>query len=77
MVWERLLAYVTGTVNEELLLRNEHLAAENRLQSRCSRADDASRRPALSERRAALKMQRERQTAGLQGLPIKGPRENS
>ena len=27
----RLLAYVTGMVNQELLLRNEYLAAENRI----------------------------------------------
>src|SRR6266480_1885112 len=27
----RLLAYVTGTVDQELLLRNEYLAAENRI----------------------------------------------
>ena len=27
--WVRLLAYVTGTVNQELLLQNEYLAAEN------------------------------------------------
>ena len=27
--WLRLLAYVTGSVNQELLLRNEYLAAEN------------------------------------------------
>jgi putative transposase len=27
----RLLAYVTGLVNQELLLRNEYLAAENRI----------------------------------------------
>jgi len=27
----RLLAYVSGTVNQELLLRNEHLATENRI----------------------------------------------
>jgi hypothetical protein len=26
MLWARLLAYVTGTVNQELLLRNEYLA---------------------------------------------------
>ena len=26
-----MLAYVTGSVDEELLLRNEYLAAENRL----------------------------------------------
>jgi hypothetical protein len=30
MLWARLLAYVTGTV-QELLLRNEYLAAENRI----------------------------------------------
>jgi hypothetical protein len=27
--WIRLLAYVTGSINQELLLRNEYLAAEN------------------------------------------------
>jgi putative transposase len=27
--WLRLLAYVTGSVNQELLLQNEYLAAEN------------------------------------------------
>ena len=31
MIWARMLAYVTGMVNQELLLRNEHLAAENRI----------------------------------------------
>ena len=31
MIWARMLAYVTGTVNQELLLRNEYLAAENRI----------------------------------------------
>jgi len=31
MTWAQLLAYVTGTVNQELLLRNEYLAAENRI----------------------------------------------
>ena len=31
MLWARLLDYVTGTVNQELLLRNEYLAAENRI----------------------------------------------
>jgi putative transposase len=29
--WLRLLAYVSGSVNQELLLRNEYLAAENRI----------------------------------------------
>ena len=31
MEWDRLLAYITGTVDQELLLRNEYLAAENRI----------------------------------------------
>jgi putative transposase len=31
MEWVRLLGYVTGTVDQELLLRNEYLAAENRI----------------------------------------------
>jgi hypothetical protein len=31
MIWAQLLAYVTGTVDQELLLRNEYLAAENRI----------------------------------------------
>ena len=30
MLWGRMLAYITGTVDQELLLRNEYLAAENR-----------------------------------------------
>ena len=29
--WVRLLAYVTGSVNQELLLQNEYLVAENRI----------------------------------------------
>jgi putative transposase len=31
MEWGRLLAFITGTVDQELLLRNEYLAAENRI----------------------------------------------
>jgi len=31
MDWARILAYITGTVDQELLLRNEYLAAENRI----------------------------------------------
>src|SRR5215470_5778261 len=31
MLWARMLAYVTGKVDQELLLRNEYLAAENRI----------------------------------------------
>ncbi len=29
--WARILAYITGTVDQELLLRNEYLATENRI----------------------------------------------
>jgi len=29
--WARILSFVTGLVNQELLLRNEYLAAENRI----------------------------------------------
>ena len=29
MDWARILAYITGTVDQELLLRNEYLATEN------------------------------------------------
>ena len=36
MDWPRILAYVTGTVDRELLGRNEYLAAENRASSRCN-----------------------------------------
>ena len=31
MFWARLLALIAGTVNQELLLKNEYLAAENRI----------------------------------------------
>jgi putative transposase len=31
MEWARILAYITGTVDQELLLRNEYLVAENRI----------------------------------------------
>ena len=31
MLWARMLSHVTGTVNQELLLRNEYLGAENRI----------------------------------------------
>ena len=31
MLWARMLAYVTGTVNQECQLRNEYLTAENRI----------------------------------------------
>ncbi len=36
MDWKTMLAYVTGSVDEELLGRNEYLVAENRiLRGRC------------------------------------------
>ena len=31
MLWARMVAYFTGTVDQELLLRNEYLGAENRI----------------------------------------------
>ena len=31
MDWPRILAYITGTLDQELLLRNEYLTAENRI----------------------------------------------
>ena len=31
MDWARILAYITGTVDQELLLRKEYLFAENRI----------------------------------------------
>ena len=31
MEWARILAYITGTVDQDLLLRNEYLVAENRI----------------------------------------------
>src|SRR6476619_5031642 len=31
MEWARILAYITGTVDQELLLRNEYLVTENRI----------------------------------------------
>jgi len=45
MKWARIPAYITGTVDHELLLRNEYLAADNRilngqLRGRLRLADD-------------------------------------
>jgi putative transposase len=31
MDWVRILAYITGTVDQELILRNAYLVAENRI----------------------------------------------
>jgi len=47
MDWTRILAYITGSVDQELLLRNEYLAAENRIMraqlNGCFRLSDAER----------------------------------
>jgi len=47
MEWTRILAYITGSVDQELLLRNEYLAAENRILraqlNGCLRLSDAER----------------------------------
>ena len=54
MDWARILPYVTGTVDQELLARNEYLAAENRimkaqLKGRLQRSDaEAGIAPALT-----------------------------
>ena len=31
MDWKQVLAYITGSVDQELLLRNEYLVTENRI----------------------------------------------
>jgi putative transposase len=47
MDWTRILAYITGSVDQDLLLRNEYLAAENRILraqlNGCLRLSDAER----------------------------------
>ena len=40
MNWKTMLVYITGSVDEELLLRHEFLAAENRIL--CKRVDGLS-----------------------------------
>src|ERR687887_1479613 len=49
MDWKHLLAYITGTVDQELLLRNEYLVTENRmLRNQITgrvRLSDAERKP--------------------------------
>ncbi len=48
--WARLLAYVTGLVNQKLLLQNEYLAAENRI----LRAHLPARMPLSDPQRSSL-----------------------
>ena len=31
MTWKKLLAFITGSVDEQLILQNEYLASENRI----------------------------------------------
>ena len=48
MDWKTVLAYITGTVDQELLVRNEYLVTENRiLRYPFASGRGASRRPAL------------------------------
>ena len=65
MLWTRLLAYVTGIVNQELLLRNEYLAAENRI----LRSDQGS---AAAFRRRKDDTGRDRSSPGSHGTGGRG-----
>ena len=49
MDWARILAYVTGTVDQELLARNEYLAVENRIIK-----EQLNGRPRLSDAKAQI-----------------------
>jgi putative transposase len=55
MDWVRILAYVTGMVDQELLARNEYLAAENRILKAQSKGrlqlSDADRRVSGCEKK--------------------------
>ena len=51
MEWKKMLSYVTGSVDQELLLRNEYLLAENRIlrnqiQGRLRLTDSERKNPA-------------------------------
>jgi putative transposase len=61
MDWVRILAYITGTVDQELLLRNEYLAAENRIlktQLKTPLRFTDAERMALAERNGPRKLDR-------------------
>jgi hypothetical protein len=51
MDWARILAYVTGTVDQELAARNEYLATENRILKDQRKPSDALGRRASHARR--------------------------
>ena len=80
--WIRLLAYVTGMVNQELLLQNEYLAAENRNFARPSARRMAlepyshirieANRRAMDSVRTALPMT-EKTTSESEAVPAKIP----
>ena len=82
MDWVRILAYITGTVDQELLLRNEYLVAENRiLKAQLKtplRLTDAER-ATLAEiahrlgRKALEETDRQKCNDGRMGLPRKLP----
>jgi len=61
MNWARILAFVTGMVDQELLVRNEYLAAENRILKAQLKG-----RLELSERRASH-ARRDRSSIGPKG----------
>jgi hypothetical protein len=63
--WLRLLAYVTGLVNQELLLQNEYLAAEED-------SAGAPASPLASVRSGEVRARRNRQTTGAQGSGSNG-----
>ena len=72
MEWARILAYITGTVDQELLLRNEYLAAENRILraqikgrlSAVGRGEEDARRHRLPARPSGARGRGEHRQAG-------------
>ena len=68
MDWARILAYVTGTVDQKLLARNEYLAAENRIMKAQlngrMKLSDAERGALGSQHPAAPRTAKRREFAG-------------
>ena len=68
MDWARILAYVTGTVDQDPLARNEYLAAENRIMkaqlSGRMKLSDAERGALGSQHPAAPRTAKRREFAG-------------
>jgi hypothetical protein len=65
MVLARMLAYITGTVDQELLLRNEYLAAENHI----LKAQIKGRLLLCDGERATLAASRDCLPTGTKGCP--------